>query len=744
MSEAAADRLEDVNEPKGYGYPQFVIKLLVAFSVVLIGAVTFVIWISINQLTEQASSGQRASIDVHLTAEEHRLRDTIATALALDAPMSLRAAASDARVTPVILSRYVNEIQKFSYAFTLSPRDELILSTQDGAIIEPRLGEPLLVYARPVIEQLRRKEREDAAPGRQDPDNLQPAMSTQGYVRINSRPYLVTAVLIPTLSGAPGTQTSTHAVFVAFTQIDKSYFQSLRLSSGAEIALAASCRSAAPDLNCLERKSVNASPAFAVTWPKGVTNVSLVERTIFLMAVIIVILATLFAIFFVRTHQIQRRFRINRDRVAFLAFHDALTTLPNRALAFDRLGQMIATLRRQQKWVAVHALDLDLFKTVNDTYGHAAGDELLQAVAQRLLSLCRSTDTVCRLGGDEFLVIQVVEEPAQAARLADRLVAEMARPFLLNFGSVKIGCSIGTVTSDDVKAVPDDLVLQADAALYKAKADGGNTVTFFNEDLDHAITLRKAHENALRQAIAGSAITIAYQGMFDATGQCVALEALARWRAPDGSAISPNEFMRLAEESHQAIDLGRLILEKIAEDTQNLSDVRICINLSATQLHSIDFQDLLIEFIRNRFSKLCSFELEITEAALIADATKTRATLDKLRKAGYTISLDDFGTGYSSLTHVREFDFDRIKVDSYFISGVLDDRLARFMVAAIAQICHSIGVETVAEGVETEEVRTLLAGLNINLFQGYLFGQGVAGSDIGSFFGTKDLAPKAC
>lgn len=743
MSGVQSDIIEDASEPKSYGYAQFVIKLLVAFSIVLIGTVTFVIWVSINQLTEQASAGQRASISVHLTAEEHRLRDTIATALALEAPISKRPAQADTQVTPLMLSRYVNEIQKFSYAFTLSPKDELILSTQDGAVLEPRLGAPLLVYARPLIEQLRGKAREGTPVRRQDPDNLQPALSSQGYVRINGRPYLVTAALIPTPLSADVQQGREQATFVAFKQIDASYFQSLSLSSAAEIALAASCRNTAPDLNCLEKKSISGSPVFAVTWPKGVTNVALVERTIFLMAVVIVILASLFAIFFVRTQQIQRRFRINRDRVAFLAFHDALTTLPNRALAFDRLGQMIATLRRQQKWVAVHALDLDLFKTVNDTYGHAAGDELLQAVAQRLLSLCRSTDTVCRLGGDEFLVIQVVEEPAQAARLADRLVAEMARPFMLNFGSVKIGCSIGTVTSDDVKAVPDDLVLQADAALYKAKADGGNSVTFFSEDLDNAITLRKAHENALRAAISGSAITIAYQGMFDATGRCVALEALARWRAPDGSAISPNEFMRLAEESHQAIDLGRLILEKIAEDTQNLSEVRICINLSATQLHSIDFQNLLVEFIRDRFSPQCSFELEITEAALMADAAKTRATIDKLRKAGYTISLDDFGTGYSSLTHVREFDFDRIKIDNYFISSVLEDRLARFMVAAIAQICHSIGVEAVAEGVETEEVRALLAGLNINLFQGYLFGQGVAGSDIGSFFEEGSLATKA-
>ena len=403
-----------------------------------------------------------------------------------------------------------------------------------------------------------------------------------------------------------------------------------------------------------------------------------------------------------------------------LAYHDTLTQLPNRALMYYRLKSLLMLSRRYYSEIAVHCLDLDRFKEVNDTLGHPAGDELIQQVAQRLLEICRESDTVARLGGDEFIVLQPEASGSGASHLAERILKSFEEPFELSFGTVEVGCSIGVTVITDPEMEPTEALRQADLALYGSKERGRNRVTFFEPDMDAALRMRRALETDLRHALANGALTMVYQPQVDENGDVASLEALVRWDHPEKGPIPPSIFVPLAEESGLILDLGEFIFDRVLAETANWGATRVAINVSTLQLKSPMFMSTVTRAVATHHADPMRYEIEVTEAALQGYDGITRDNLLMLKQEGFTIALDDFGTGYSTLNSLKRFMIDRIKIDRSFVHNLGAGAEAEALVEAIVKLSRAMQLGVVAEGVETEAQRTRLAARGCDFFQGYL------------------------
>jgi diguanylate cyclase (GGDEF)-like protein len=421
------------------------------------------------------------------------------------------------------------------------------------------------------------------------------------------------------------------------------------------------------------------------------------------------------------------------DRIAYLASHDALTGLPNRVLFLDRLEHVLAAAPRQSNVVTVHSLDLDYFKDVNDTLGHAAGDTLLKLAAERMQACLRQGDTLARLAGDEFAIIQNgTEKPATAEILAKRIIAELSRPFDLNGHDAVVGVSIGMATfSPDQPISPDHLLMNADLALYKSKNSGRGTYHFFLEDMDAALQARKALEIDLRKALREKQLTVAYQPQVDlVTQRIIGLEALVRWHHPERGEVPPSEFIPVAESTGLIRALSEWVLRTACADAVKWAPLRVAVNLSPSQLQQKNIVEMVEQALHQSGLPAERLELEITEEVLISDTKRTLDILNAFNRMGVRIAMDDFGTGYSSLAYLRRFPFDKIKIDRAFVSDVDRSSDARAIVRAIIGLSHALSIHINAEGVETiEQARTLLAE-GCEEVQGYLYGHALGREEI--------------
>ena len=414
-----------------------------------------------------------------------------------------------------------------------------------------------------------------------------------------------------------------------------------------------------------------------------------------------------------------------------LAYHDTLTQMPNRALMFDRLRLNIAQIRRTGAMVAVHCLDLDRFKDVNDTLGHQAGDELIQKVCARLVEMCRDSDTVARLGGDEFVILQPNTTASGASHLAQRVLASFKDPFELTFGIVEVGCSIGVTLIESADMDANEALRQADMSLYGSKDAGRNRVTFFEPDMDAALRMRRSLETDLRKALHGDALNMVYQPQIDSRGHIASMEALVRWEHPERGLIPPAMFVPLAEESGLILDLGEFVFRRVFQETKDWGDVRVAVNVSALQLRSMSFMAMLTRLVAEHRIDVSKYEIEITETALLGDDCVTRDNITMLKQEGFTIALDDFGTGYSSLSSLQRFAVDKIKIDRSFVRSLeAADEEAEALVDAIVKLGRALKLNIVAEGVETEHQRERLLHCGCNHFQGYLISRPVSAGDI--------------
>jgi len=419
----------------------------------------------------------------------------------------------------------------------------------------------------------------------------------------------------------------------------------------------------------------------------------------------------------------QLRVAAQEAEVRHAALHDPLTNLPNRALVADRLNQAASEAQRDAKAFAVHCLDLDQFKSVNDTFGHHVGDELIKAVAGRLETVCRQADTIGRLGGDEFVIIQRSAASETAAGLAERIVQALGRPFTLSVGDVAVGCSVGVTIISDFTIPPLDALRQADLALYRAKALGRGQYAMFESELDLAVRRKRALQADLRLAMVNGELDLAFQPQVDRSGKIIGVEALARWNHPVRGAVSPTTFIAAAEECGFIVELGYFTLRRAFEESRRWPHLRTAINISARQLRMKDFGTRLAALVAEAGVSPSQFELEITEGVLMGDDAATHELLQQIREMGFCLSLDDFGTGYSSLSYLQRYPVDKIKIDRSFVTPMAVDEAANAMVRAIVMLAKALKLEVVAEGVEDMSQFEAAVTAGCDEIQGYFIGR---------------------
>jgi len=424
------------------------------------------------------------------------------------------------------------------------------------------------------------------------------------------------------------------------------------------------------------------------------------------------------------SHEDITEYRRIEARIAHMAHHDVLTELPNRLLLRQRLERAVLGPRRE-KGLAVLCLDLDRFKVINDTLGHASGDALLKAVGERLRSCVRDGDTVARLGGDEFSIVQLAaDQPLAATALATRIITAIADPFDLGNHQVTVGTSIGIAVYPADGDSPDQLLKNADLALYRAKNEGRGVHRFFEVDMDRQMQARSALQLDLRTALAEGQFELHYQPLVNLESNAISgLEALLRWQHPTRGMVAPAEFVPLAEESGLIVPLGAWVLRQACLDAAALPGaIKIAVNLSAVQLRSRQLVETVFYALAASGLPAHRLELEITESVLLENSEATLATLHTLRELGVRIALDDFGTGYSSLGYLRRFPFDKIKIDRCFVADLSETAQGpAAILRALAGLGSSLGMTTTAEGVETSEQVKWVREEGLTEMQGYVF-----------------------
>ncbi len=432
-------------------------------------------------------------------------------------------------------------------------------------------------------------------------------------------------------------------------------------------------------------------------------------------------------------------------KIAHLARHDMLTNLPNRVLFREHLENAFrgAQLGRG---CAVHCLDLDHFKTVNDTLGHPIGDELLKIVARRLVEALPPTDFVARIGGDEFAIVQTaVERPEQCSQLASRIVDVVGKPYDIDGRHIVIGTSIGIAVAPSDGANPDQLLKNADMALYLAKGDGRGVHRFFEREMDMRLQARRSLELDLRKALENGEFELYYQPIVALeTEKISGFEALIRWNHPTRGQISPLQFIPLAEETGLILPLGEWVLRTACLQAVNWPEpLGVAVNLSATQFKGRNLVQLAMNALASTGLAPNRLDLEITESVLLQDEANTLAVLHQLRDIGIRISLDDFGTGYSSLAYLRNFPFDKIKIDRSFVREMLVRQDCRAIVRAVVGLARSLNITTIIEGVEAKDQLEAAKNDGCHEAQGYLFSKPMPNGEVAGFLAKRSVIASA-
>jgi diguanylate cyclase (GGDEF)-like protein/PAS domain S-box-containing protein len=446
-------------------------------------------------------------------------------------------------------------------------------------------------------------------------------------------------------------------------------------------------------------------------------------------------------------HDLSERKQVE-SRIHHMAYHDTLTDLPNRLLLQDRLQNALARCRREETWLALIFIDLDDFKQVNDSLGHAVGDRMLIEVAARLRDVARDSDTVCRLGGDEFVLIvegfrQVIDIEHLAAKIVDALdcpleievaAGEQIHAHWLHV-TASVGVAVAPSDGDDV----DTLMRHADMAMYRAKELGRNNAQFYAPEMNREAAERLGLGSALRMAVRRQELQLEFQPMVDLpSGRVHAVEALLRWQHPEQGRISPDRFIPLAEENGSIVSIGIWVLEECCRTFRRwrdagLSDLRICINLSPRQFRQPGLIEAFRSILVAASLEARHFELEVTEGALAEKPEQAAELLNRFKMMGFSIAVDDFGTGYSSLAYLKTFPIDRLKIDRSFVRDIATDSSDREITAAVIALAHNLNMNVVAEGVENLEQLEFLRQRGCDCVQGFYFSRPLASEDLPGF-----------
>lgn len=686
----------------------------------------FVGWWAVQRIDDRALSDQSALARAGLQEQADELPlEQDSSAIWDDAVIAVRA--NDGPWMAENLVEWMGEYYGHDRVYVLGPDNQPVRAAENGTTAPRRRFEADADAVLPSVQQLRRTMAE-AASGLEDSTaavlgqgELEFVQLQDGSANIVSvRPILPSSGAVTQRPGEEYLLVSVQAIDSALTKVIAAKYKLEELVYSGTASLLHS-RAAVPVT------AENGRIIGFLTWNARYPARELVAEVGPLLVVGSIFGAVVLALLVVRLRKTSGALQVSEAQAKFLAFHDPLTEIPNRALFEDRLERALASVRRSGSRIALHYLDLDRFKHVNDTLGHHAGDELIRQVAERLSSCVRDVDTVARLGGDEFAIIQI--EPADdkgAEILCERIINSISHSFDLNGDEADVGVSIGVVLSNQTDGTPQDMMRKADIALYQAKATGRGRHQIFVGDLDDQVRHRRALERELRLAIAGDELTLAYQPLYNISGTTIiGAEALVRWNHPAQGLLSPDHFIELAEERGLIGALGMWVLQRACAFAVGTDLAWIAVNFSPAQFHDEHLADRVLACLKEVGLAPERLEVEITEGLLLERSAVVQSTLAQLREAGVRIALDDFGTGYSSITYLRKYRIDKLKIDRSFVDQLGHDSEIDEIVRAIIQLARVMKMRVAAEGVETPLQHKILQGMGCDELQGYFLSRPV-------------------
>jgi len=709
-------------------------RVLITLTIIGAVAIAAFAWWAAGRVDENSLGQQRHLVEVGLTDAANQLPlEQNSSAIWDDAVTALRA--GDDVWIAANLAEWMSEYFGHHNVYVLNADDSVMRAVENGTRMPAETFEPY----RPVLEPLVRTLRQQmaaASAGQADSTESIRGLDVQDEVKLPDGTVGIASIVpvipsTPAVRQAPGTE----YLLVSIRVLD----QKLSDTIGGKFFLA----------GLGFRPEMPASlvgPVVAVhndagetlgyfSWSPFRPALALLREMYPAMAVAALGGVLLLVFLIRRLRRTSTMLEESEGNATFLAFHDPLTGLPNRALFVDRLNQAFANARSSGKAFALHSIDLDRFKPINDTMGHPAGDELLRQVAARLKALTAEIDTVARVGGDEFSIIQVgLQQPEDVVLLAQQIIAELERPFNLSGQEALVGGSVGVAISQDGSGDADDLLRQADVALYEVKTSGRGRYQMFAGNLDLAVQERRSIELDLRAALAGEpGLELVYQPIYSANGgEIVGAESLVRWNNPRRGRLSPATFIPLAEERGLIDQLGLWVLREACAFTVTSPLPWVAVNVSPLQFRSERFADYVFRILREVGLEPERLEIEITEGLLLQNSPEVQATLNKLRASGVRVALDDFGTGYSSISYLRTHGVDKLKIDQSFVVQLGKDEEIGKIVRCIIDLAAAMRMKVTAEGVETVDQADLLRAMGCDQLQGFLLSRPVAAATVGS------------
>ncbi len=640
----------------------------------------------------------------------------------------------------------------YNAAFLVTPAGELALQSDSETKRRFKWLRPLL---QPMIVDLETKQH--GAP--QGPSS-EPEPSRVELMRLEGRPSVAGVVSVAgssTMDGPEGTDLN-RLYLVAIRFLDGATLDTLSREQG--LAGARYARTADQEQNEVAfeiEATLTGEPIGFIIWTPDLPGSRVIGRLVPVLSVAGLVIAGLFFTLMGRLRGSMRELSASELHARHLSLHDVLTGLPNRALFAARFEHCLAAMKSPGRRAVLALVDLDRFKEVNDIHGHAAGDELLRSVVDRMNGLIGPNDTLARLGGDEFALLlpEIREGDERHITLCDAIIEALSRPFQLRGGDVvvRIGCSVGITTFHDASQATSEILRRADVALYEAKTSGRGRLVGYDPSLDHWVEARENLKNELRlvledgEDLSGTArnsrsvdpghLEVFFQGVHRAGGDGAlsGAEALVRWRHPTQGLLSPDKFIPIAEEAGMIDQLGEWVLRNAAKAAANWpAAMSVAVNVSPSQIRHRDFDQHVLSILAETGLPPSRLELELTEAALFNIDENAQATLGRLRSQGIRIALDDFGTGFSSLSHLIQFNIDRIKIDRSFVRLLGTQAEGAAIVSAILGLSRTLGKATTAEGVETEGQRDFLVAAGCNDLQGFLFSRPMPLADFLSSF----------
>jgi len=594
----------------------------------------------------------------------------------------------------------LSQIEMDGYTKAISP---LVAQIRGGPNVSPRIADKTLIQAEREASKIT-----DRIYGR----------GAAAVMEVNGKPMLVSLMAItPSIDMALNSPTP--RLLVSMIDVNNTRFGEIGrsiLMPDLSFAKSNDKRSGAYTL-----KSDNGRVLGALRWTPRDPGLALIDQILPLILILLAVTAAMILALFRRLLASTRTLAQGEQEAQRLANHDALTGLPNRRMLQTELKRFSEAAERGEGQLAIACVDVDRFKDINDTLGHHAGDQLICGLAARLRQSVKGSDFVARLGGDEFAVLRNCEEPGDADALLELIRTCFKAPFAVNGQLVEANASAGLTLSVPGRSF-EDLMREADIALYEAKARGRGCEVRFETAMARKIEQRRTLEIDLRTAIARGELSVRYQPIVEAaTGHITSVEALARWVSARHGEVPPDIFIPIAEEAGIMADLGRLVIERAVADSLKWPGLDTAINISAAQLRSVSILDDLVEAVERHGVDPTRITVEITESVLMAKDERTTRTLRDIKQHGFALALDDFGTGYSSLAYIRDFPFDRLKIDRSFVHGLENSERALAIIEAVANFGRILGKDVVAEGIETKQEMQAMQRAGCTHLQGYLF-----------------------